>query len=359
MNQPLSQALRDDLAQRFEHQGRHVYGSPNAENSSPLYAHLSVAAAGDPDILALVVNADRATQIPNLLFGAVHYLLLGGMNHPLSEFFPDLVESPRPIDKAYPAFRSFCLEHAEAIERLVTTRRVQTNEVRRCAGLLPAFGWVAQRGGGQPLAMLEIGCSAGLHLRWDDYGYDYGEAGKAGNKVSPVQIVSAVRGNKPPPLPSVMPSAAYRAGLELNPVDLNDETATRWLRALIWPEHHDRARLLEAALEHFRQNPARIIAGNAAETLPAVLEAIPADTTLCVYHSYALIQMPKDVREQILSHLLVHGRQRDFYRVSQEWYSGQHQPHLDLYTYRNGEMQAELLAYVETHGRWVEWLYEH
>ncbi len=56
MSEGISQPVLENLANRFEHQGRNVYGSPNAENSSPLYAHLSVAVAGDPDILALVVR---------------------------------------------------------------------------------------------------------------------------------------------------------------------------------------------------------------------------------------------------------------------------------------------------------------
>lgn len=59
---PLSPAVRADLAARFTDQGRHVYGTPN-DNSSPLYAWLSLAVADDPAMLALVAEADRATLV--------------------------------------------------------------------------------------------------------------------------------------------------------------------------------------------------------------------------------------------------------------------------------------------------------
>ena len=59
---------------------------------------------------------------------------------------------------------------AERLEATLATRRTQTNETARCAGLLPAFAAVA---GGRPLAQIEIGASAGLNGLWDHYAYDY------------------------------------------------------------------------------------------------------------------------------------------------------------------------------------------
>ncbi len=41
--------------------------------------------------------------------------------------------------------KPFCLEHSEEITRLMSGRLVQTNVLRRCACLIPAFGLVAQQ----------------------------------------------------------------------------------------------------------------------------------------------------------------------------------------------------------------------
>ena len=47
-------------------------------------------------------------------------------------------------------------------------RRTQTNEPARCALMLPLLAALPQ-----PLALLEVGASAGLCLLPDRYGYDY------------------------------------------------------------------------------------------------------------------------------------------------------------------------------------------
>jgi len=234
---------------------------------------------------------------------------------------------------------------------------VQTNEVGRCSGLLPAFSHLSQKLSDQPLALVEIGASAGLHLLWDRYNYDYGPAGRAGDPTSPVEIAVTPQGALNPPIPARLPSVAYRIGLDLHPIDVRDEEATRWLRALIWPEHKDRMQQLATALQLARSEPPTVVEGNAAEMLPDLLAQVPQDAVLCLYHSYTLNQMPRAVREQILNHVADFSQQRDLYRISQEGWSIQGKPKLELYAYHKGEAQQTLLAYCESHGRWIEWQY--
>jgi hypothetical protein len=344
------------LGKRFKEHGARIYGAAQPPSGSPLYAFLSAQVAADPEVLALVADADPTTTITNLFFGAVHYLLLDNAGHPLAEFYPDLTPRPRPIAGAYPAFRAFCLDHAGEIRHLVRTQRVQTNEVRRCAPLLPAFQLVWQRRGGRPLALVEIGTSAGLHLLWDRYGYDYGEAGTAGDPASPVRITCAPRGDRLPPILPEVPAVAYRLGIDIAPIDVRDEQATRWLRALIWPEHADRRALLDAALTLARENPPRIVPGDAADVLPRVLAEVPQDAVLCVYDSYTLNQMPRAVRARILAHLREHGARRPLCRITQEGLSLERPPQVELTTYDGGVVHTELLARCESHGRWIEWV---
>ncbi len=259
--------------------------------------------------------------------------------------------------EAYPSFRAFCLEHADDIHQLVLTRRVQTNEVRRCAALLPAFYEIACRAGGKPLALVEIGTSAGLHLLWDYYFYDYGQGVQIGNVESPVHISSALQGEIPLPQFGLMPAIVSRTGIDLHPIDVHNETETRWLRALIWPEHADRRQLLDAALGVAREQHLHLIAGDAALVLPPVLALMPEEAALCLYHSYTLNQMPHKSRERILQVIQAYATEtrRTFYRIAQEGYSLHRPPHVSLFTYQNGEMHETLLAYCESHGRWVEW----
>jgi hypothetical protein len=355
LRQPSSEQLAD-LGQRFMEHGADIYGSPSSRNASPFYAYLAQGVAHDPDVLALVADADPSTTVTNLFFAAVHYLLLGGIDHPLAAFYPDLAPQPAPFTAAYPVFRDFCLEHSQEIRLLVHTRRVQTNEVGRCAGLLPAFEMIRRRCGGRPLALVEIGTSAGLHLLWDRYHYDYGPAGTVGDPSALVRLVCEPRGPYPPPLPPLMPEVAYRVGIDIAPIDLYGEQATRWLRALIWPEHADRRQLLAAALTMAQEDPPRIVGGDAEDVLPQVLAEVPADAMLCVFDSFTLNQVPRIKRERILARLTEHAAVRDLYRVAQEGWSLTEPPHVELSTYHKGTVSRERLAYCESHGRWIEWL---
>lgn len=352
---PISENLLDQLAQRFEWHAKNIYGVSTI-NSSPLYAQLSSEIARDPAILTLVAEADLSQQVSNLLLGAVHFLLLSGTSSPLADYYPSLTPNPRPQQDAYKYFRDFCLENVDAIRQLVTTQRVQTNEVQRCTALLPAFATAAQRAANHSLALVEIGPSAGLHMLWDKYGYTYGDGRYTGDSESPVQLVCNSQGNFHPPLPETLPLVNYRIGIDLAPIDIRDDTAIRWLRALIWPEHTDRARLLEKAIQISRYDPPSIVAGDAADLLPQILSSIPPAPVLCVYHSYTLNQCPQHIREKILNHLKDFAQRRDFFEISLEWYSGQNQPHLELFSYQKGTVNVELLAYCESHGRDIEWL---
>ena len=57
---------------------------------SQLYARLSAGVLEDPELLALAATAPAGQPPPNLLFAAVHYLLLRGASHPLARLYPSL-----------------------------------------------------------------------------------------------------------------------------------------------------------------------------------------------------------------------------------------------------------------------------
>lgn len=347
--------LLDDLAKRFAFHAN-IYAGITPENASPLYAHLSRYVATDANILGLVLQADRSTQVSNLLFGAVHYLLLSGEDHPLRAFYASVTPYPDAPEHAHPVFRDFCLRHAHAIQQLVTTRRVQTNEVQRCTGLLPAISLVADRVAHMPLSLIEIGSSAGLHLLWDHYGYNYERIGHIGDATSDVQLHCSLVGPHTPVIAQQLPAILSRQGIDLHPINLADADAMRWIRALIWPEQTDRAALFARAVAVARRQPPHILAGNAADVIQQAVDVTPKESMLCIFHSYTLNQCSEAIRGQIEKSIEELADARDIFRISLEWYSGQTQPHLELYAYTAAERQHELLAYCESHGRSIEWL---
>jgi hypothetical protein len=129
--------------------------------SSPLYRSLCRTVAGDRSVLELLADRQPGQQPSFLLFGAVHYLLLGGAAHPLGAYYPSLHGSAAADpSSAGPALLDFCREYRDELAALIRTRLVQTNVVKRSAGLRIALWAVGQRCA-QPVHLIEVGASAG------------------------------------------------------------------------------------------------------------------------------------------------------------------------------------------------------
>lgn len=351
----------DALAERY------TRFAAECDGISPLYSALSAQIAQDRELLTLAL-ACRPGQPPgNLLLGAVHFLLLQQPDHPLAAYYPSLTPEALPRAAAFPHFKTFCLEHQTTLEELLATHLVQTNEIRRCTYLLLAFAHIAQQtthqGVAEPLALLELGASAGLNLLWDHYDYLYyhhtthgeqvHEAGAAG---AVVRLRCVVRGEIMPPLPLTLPPVAWRMGLDLNPIDLRNAQHYLWLRALIWPEHHDRVALLEDARLIYHQHPPQLRRGDIATDLAALLAAMPAYTTPVIFHTHVFNQVPVAVQEQVTQQLATFSRDRTLYRLGNDLEKPALQAFpLTLQVYQNGTMTAEHLADVDGHGRWLEW----
>ncbi|KZN23544.1 hypothetical protein A4G99_11605 [Haladaptatus sp. R4] len=233
--------------------------------TSPLYEKLARGVADDPYLLSLAEEIPPKRGTPNILFAAVHWHLLSGVSHPLTDFYPSVTDDPKTADP-FPPFREFCAEHEDELLPLLRNRRTQTNAVRRCTALFPAFSHISNEVGGEPLALVELGPSGGLNLCWDRYVYDYGDEGRYGT--GECILDSEIRSERSPPLPDEFPRVASRIGIDLNPLDVRDETDARWLRALVWPEHEDRHRLLRGATNVARRNRSNFDRGTRSRNSP-------------------------------------------------------------------------------------------
>ncbi|OJF12514.1 DUF2332 domain-containing protein [Couchioplanes caeruleus] len=164
----------------------------------------------------------------------------------------------------------------------------------RCATLLPVLARLPQ-----PLALLEVGASAGLCLYPDAYQYRFGEDPRVlGPTDSPVRLTCAVSDDVP--RPASVPTVVWRAGLDLNPLDVNDDDDVRWLDALIWPEQQQRRERLQAAVRIARADPPHLVKGDLLADLPALAAQAPTDATLIIFHSAVLAYVPPDTRRTFI-----------------------------------------------------------
>lgn len=237
------------------------FAADEAEGVSPHYERLAREIADSAAILRFLNDLPAPKRQPNLLLGAA--TLIAGRP-------PDIALLTRMVAR-----------RADALRATMLARTTQTNEPARCAVLLPLLAALPQ-----PLALIEVGASAGLCLLPDRYGYDWGRARLASPGPDAPVFSCAVTG--PAPLPTALPRVVWRAGLDLNPLDVASEADTAWLDALIWPEQEDRRRNLRAALAVARADPPRVVRGDLLRDLEALMAQAPAEATLVVFHTAVL-----------------------------------------------------------------------
>ena len=326
-----------------------------ARDVSPLYERLARKTAEDPSILDIASEASEYQPPPQLLLGAVHMLLLDGYDHPLRDFYPTCTEDPRDGDP-FPQFRDFCLVHEERIREIVASRRVQTNEIGRSAVLFPSFEYVARSVDHTPLALIEVGASAGLNLYWDRYRYKYEGYGVYGNLDSSAQIKSAVRGDCDPPLSERTSDVNHRVGVDLNPLDVTDTDDAHWLQALVIPDQNRRHERLAAAIDEVRDDPPDLVTGDVLHVLPNLFADIPEDTSLCVFSTHTLYQLDEESVTKLRDLLAEFSTGRPVH-----WLSGDPFSELDHPSYRyvalsDGTAEERQLAEYESYGEWIRWL---
>jgi hypothetical protein len=242
------------------------FADEQARGESPVFEQWARGVASDGDVRARVAGLPAHQRQPNLVFAAARW-------HGVE---------PGP----YAVLRAAVLDRWDVLVPTIMARATQTNEAARCATLLPVL---AELPG--PLALIEVGASAGLTLLPDRYSYRY--ALDDGSTVAldpadgPSELVLECRlhGIRPP---EALPRVVWRAGVDLDPIDVNDEDACAWLENLVWPEHEERRRRLRAALEVARREPVDVVRGDLLDRLPGLVARAPKGATVVVYHSAVL-----------------------------------------------------------------------
>ena len=231
---------------------------------SACFREWALGVAGDPDVLAWLQTLPERKRQANLVFAAARW---------------HGVPAPGP----YVALRDALLgdgAHGGPIRATILERATQTNEVGRLATLYPALAGLGTR----PLALLEVGASAGLCLYPDRYSYRWTFPDGTSREITGGRSVLECATTGDPPS-SVLPPVGWRAGVDLSPVDISDDDAVRWLETMVWPEQEERRERLRRAVEIARADPPYLVRGDLLDALPAMVDRAPPDARLVVFHS--------------------------------------------------------------------------
>jgi hypothetical protein len=324
-------------------------------SSSPFYGALCARIAEDTDLLDIAKSVRVGQRAPNMFLAAVQYLVLAQDKNPLKAAYVDVGNGVPAHPDFFYDFKAFCLDSRDQIAGIMSTRAVQTNEVRRSATFLPALFLVERRVNFMEFHFIDVGCSAGLNLLWHRYHYRYSNGASCGDESSEIHILCDVHGDISPPLRNELPKTASRVGIEIYPVDVFDPDNVNWLKALIWPDQRDRVDLLEAALAVLKKEPPRIVAGDCAEKIPEIVSTMPGSDPVCLLFSHSANQAFREGRKGLASLLSGLSEVRKIFEVSIGHFE-EAAPVLILSEYENGRMKSEeRLATTHPHGNWIRW----
>jgi hypothetical protein len=245
------------------------FATVEASGRSWIYADIARRISRDERCLGFLASLPPEKRQPNLLFGAVQ--LCGGRI------------------SGWDGFRAVLGARTEQVAAVMLARRTQTNIPARCALLMPVLAALPQ-----PLALVEVGASAGLCLYPDRYGYDYrGEHGQ--HRIEPARGAPSFRCVLGPgtPLPRRPVEVTWRAGLDLHPLDITDPDHLAWLDALVWPGEEHLGAQLHAAVEVARADPPLLVTGDLRTDLPELLAQAPEAGTLVVFHTAVFAYLPE------------------------------------------------------------------
>jgi hypothetical protein len=298
--------------------------------TSDLQVAWATGVAEDETVVALIDRLPREHRQPSLVFSVAR--LLG---------------APAA---AWPEFRAFLVEDWPRIEAVAREGRTQTNEVGRCAPLLAALDRIDG-----PVALLELGASAGLCLGVDAYSYRFDDAPVIGDGSPLLACRTSGAGRSPARLPEIV----WRRGIDLAPLDLNSDADIAWLEALLPPDRPERLARLRAARATLAADPPEVAEGDALTALPVIAATAPSGPTLVIVALGTLVYLPPADRAAITNLAAGLGARL----VTMEPVSALPEVAARLEALTAPEptpfvlaLDAEPLAYVSAHGDALSWL---
>jgi len=230
----------------------------------------------------------------------------------------------------------------------------QTNEVGRSGALAPAM-LVAAAQTGLPLALFELGASAGLNLFPDHFALRLGGV-SAGDPLSALVIQPQWQGADPPAVPLLI---ASREGVDLNPLSVASAADVTRMLAYVWPDQPERLERMQRAIAIAALNPPLLVSGDAAAYVEQRIRPRRGVTTL-LFHSIAFQYFPPETQGRITAHVQAAAQAATtdaplgWLRYEMTDPAHPASPELRLRLWPDGE--DRLLAVGHPHGHSVHWL---
>jgi hypothetical protein len=292
---------------------------------------------------------EPADAMPMRFASALHALVLEGRDRELATIYP-----PNEGGDFDLVLENAITRHDAWISKWLDSPP-QTNETGRSAVLLPGFLEIARQTG-LPLALNELGASAGLNLFFDQFRYSFG--GEVwGNLDYPVMLSPELRG----PVPNLGGSLAIasRVGCDLAPLDVSSKADRLRLRAFLWADQPERMKRLDAALAMAQNGASNLVKEDAEAFVKSRLAARKPGQCFVLFHSVVWQYLPEE-KKAVIDELVKQAGAFATPDMPLAWLSLETLTNTDLHatlqlTFWPGG-QTRHLARADFHGRWIEWL---
>jgi hypothetical protein len=341
----------DFLKERFQ-----AFAETECKGNSALYYELSIQIANDPELLEIAASAREGQPLPNIFFGAIHYLLLKNQDAHLAKYYPS-IQREAVTKIPFDLFRAFCLDNKIGIEKIISTRIVQTNVISRCSYLMPIFSKIIAEEN-NPTTIMDIGTSAGLTLNFDKYEYWYN-----GQKVFGESNVLVKSTTVESSIPKIYPISQpiQKIGIDQHLIDPTDKDEILWLKALVWPDQVERFVALDEALKLSDLKSIKFIQGDTIVDFEQEILKVDRGRSLIIYATHVLYQFTQGQRDVFYDMLERIGQTRDFYFLSVESIKSLLEKYrstetvIELTCYKNKQKRVQFLAETNGHGNWIRW----
>ncbi|MGL4490644.1 MAG: DUF2332 domain-containing protein [Rhizobiaceae bacterium] len=296
---------------------------------------------GDPRLDALAMR----------FCGGLHALVIGNIDADLASAYPPNQTSEM---KLADLVGSAIKRHDDWLFEFISSPP-QTNEIARSAALLPGLLSIARQTG-LPLALHEVGSSAGLNLFPDRYRYRYDNV-IWGDQTFPHELTPAIRGAIPDLSGELI--IASRCGNDIAPIDIKDYNNQQKLGAFIWPDQSERQHRLDAAILVAQQSDFLLTHGDAADFVDSQLRTRSSGEVFVLFHSVVWQYLPQATKDRITASMHLAGRdasaQAPIAWLTMEGSDAQDTTHavINLTLWPQGKTRT--LGYADFHVRWLDW----
>lgn len=338
----------DTVIAHFRSQAEHCrrLGSPFTASLLDAIAECLPQRPGWADALLDWSGDPQADALALRVAGALHRAVLENADPELAKAYRAHRIGPAQADAALARQQQRLAEYLQSPP--------QTNDPQRSAVLLGGFQVIAARTK-CPLAIGEIGASAGLNQVWDAYSYLFGAWRWVLREPAPLTLRAEWQGNAPPLAPLQVQA---RAACDIAPIDLADEAQCRRLLSYIWADQDARLRRVAAAIAYARAQKIAVERLNARAFVERQLAGRPGNAAFVLYHSIVWQYIPQPEQRAITRAMTQAGAEATE-AAPLAWLrfepgAAKDGADLTLTLWPGGETIR--LAEGDYHGRWVRWL---